>query len=741
MFSIGLLAAVTTSLVASGSVYAQNSSSELPNSFPHDYPGKPAGDFSPEWQDYFLVKDPLPNVTFPLNRNFAGNIGVNRPNHPNDTLFFWAFETQNGSLTAESSEKPWAIWLNGGPGASSLLGLLEENGPLLITESGGFTSNEFSWEKIVDYIWVDQPVGTGFATADSTGYIVDEDQMGEDFLGFLSNLVKVFPSLATRPLLLTGESYAGTYIPYIMKAIFSTENPPVNLVKAAIGNGAIGSITETQQVTAVAIIETYPQLIGYDPEVYDYFVEQSHLCGFDLNLTYPQTGGHFPSINLNFTTGFPLDFNDTSSNSSISPIPLPNRLHQSSILAHSMLSKLASDEALLEPRSPGYTGKLSTRVLREREEKRAAWKTVLEEKKRSRDWQKERMMMTKTKRDLSGRANGTIDPWYACFVSQEVQDYALNFSLPWSNAAPEVVDPVTNAFSPFNPYNLPDARKPEPNIDPTTFLNDDVTRAAIHAPTSKNWSLITNYPFNNTLDFPPDIISPFGDPSVPPSAFFGELLANASAANVPVVIYNGNDDSVVHHFTNEIVIQNTTFGGIQGFTKRPQTPFTDADGNVLGLVHQERGLTYVIVEHSGHEVPEFNPKAALVLFNEFILGSNKTGTVQEDGSVVGGEDTSILVGDTGAIPGQISILFGSGDATSLYVAPEETRAAWDSFLSSVAAARTTGEESGSTTYITPTGTETTTSVSESFTPTPTTTESITGSVTTFAESSTTSSSA
>jgi hypothetical protein len=54
-------------------------------------------------------------------------------------------------------------------------------------------------------IWVDQPVGTGFSTADSSGYINSEDQMGEDFLGFLRNLVQVFPSLAKRPLYLTGE--------------------------------------------------------------------------------------------------------------------------------------------------------------------------------------------------------------------------------------------------------------------------------------------------------------------------------------------------------------------------------------------------------------------------------------------------------------------------------------------------------------------------------------------------------
>lgn len=112
----------------------------LPNTFPHSYPGIPSADYGPVWQDCkhhrhpshtlstyistmhldFEVTDTLPNVTHatsnPLARSFAGNIPVNRDGHPNDTLFFWAFEKSEGSLTVDAgtSDDPWIIWLNGG---------------------------------------------------------------------------------------------------------------------------------------------------------------------------------------------------------------------------------------------------------------------------------------------------------------------------------------------------------------------------------------------------------------------------------------------------------------------------------------------------------------------------------------------------------------------------------------------------------------------------------------------------
>ena len=86
----------------------------------------------------------------------------------------------------------------------------------------------------------------------------------------------------------------------------------MRVTKVTIGNGAIGTIDESEEMTVLQVIATYPQLIGYDPAVYEYFQEQAHLCGWDLNLTYPQIGGHFPSIVINYTTGLLVPNNGTS---------------------------------------------------------------------------------------------------------------------------------------------------------------------------------------------------------------------------------------------------------------------------------------------------------------------------------------------------------------------------------------------------------------------------------------------
>ncbi|KAJ7263016.1 alpha/beta-hydrolase [Mycena rebaudengoi] len=596
---------------------------QAPSTFPHSYPGIPATPFGPDWQDYFKVTRALPNVTGTIPSSFAGNVGVGRANHPNATLFFWAFEKNKGSLTGAAADTdPWIIWLNGGPGSSSLIGLMTENGPIQITGNYSIVHNNFSWDRLADTFWVDQPVGTGYSTSDSTGYVPDEDQMGVDFVGFLANIVKIFPSLAKRPLHLTGESYAGTYIPYITKAIFSTPNPPVNLKKIAIGDGTMGSGATFNNLPTLTTIQTYPQLINFDPDVFNYFKTLEHLCGLDINLTYPQNG--------------PLPTPKDSSFGYKGRPPLRNapKLFKSLIAQGGHISKPPT---------------LPKRELALREERRQAWK-----------------------RDLSNRPNGTLDPWYGCFLFAEMTDYALNYSFPWSLGG-------------FDVYYLPDALNPEVPSDPTSFLNDDRTRTALHAPTSKNWVQSFDLPFGGTP------ARPNNDPSPEPMTFLTELATNASAKGVGMVFYSGNDDALVAHRGTEVVIQNMTFGGVQGFTRKPSTPFTDDAGNFAGIIHQERGVTYALFQNAGHLVPTYVPAAAFAFVRDFVLGSKDTGLVDSNsGTVVGGEDPKLALD---VMPGNTVIYYGNGRSattTLSTVVPSATLAAWNKFIETATATQPAG---------------------------------------------------
>lgn len=84
-----------------------------------------------------------------------------------------------------------------------MYGLFSEHGPLRYglnspdadstdtsSYSLGITENPWSWHKLSDIFYIDQPVGTGYSTSDSRGYIVDEDQMGVDFVSLESSFRK-----------------------------------------------------------------------------------------------------------------------------------------------------------------------------------------------------------------------------------------------------------------------------------------------------------------------------------------------------------------------------------------------------------------------------------------------------------------------------------------------------------------------------------------------------------------------
>jgi len=141
---------------------------------------------------------------------------------------------------------------------------------------------------------------------------------------------------------------------------------------------------------------------------------------------------------------------------------------------------------------------------------------------------------------------------------------------------------------------------------------------------------------------------------------------------------SGNADSLLPHFGTEVVIQNMTFGGIQGFTQRPSTPWYDSQGNLAGKVHQERGITYVLFRKAGHLIPEADPVASLTFVTEFIIGNSTLGLVTPSGATVGGINATLAQGIMPAY--QDPIYFGSATTQGSTIYPSATIAAWEAYV-------------------------------------------------------------
>ena len=148
-------------------------------------------------------------------------------------LFYWWFPSQSSPST-----DPLVLWLNGGPGASSMCGLLYENGPFLYDEeTEKVVINEHSWNQKTNLLFLDQPIGVGYSHAKRDEWPSTQVESSETVLEFFKKFMEIYPEFKDRDIYITGESYAGHYLPFIAKRLKESKNPTFNLRGVAIGNG------------------------------------------------------------------------------------------------------------------------------------------------------------------------------------------------------------------------------------------------------------------------------------------------------------------------------------------------------------------------------------------------------------------------------------------------------------------------------------------------------------------------
>ena len=144
-------------------------------------------------------------------------------------LFFWWFESRNDPVKDDV-----IMWLNGGPGCSSMTGLLMELGPCRINNHGnGTVNNPHSWTNNASIFFLDQPVGVGFSYGDKT--VGTTRDASHDVYAFMKIWEEAFPKYKGNSFHIAGESYGGHYVPVFAKEI--AQKGGFNLKSVMIGNG------------------------------------------------------------------------------------------------------------------------------------------------------------------------------------------------------------------------------------------------------------------------------------------------------------------------------------------------------------------------------------------------------------------------------------------------------------------------------------------------------------------------
>jgi serine carboxypeptidase-like clade 1 len=152
--------------------------------------------------------------------------------------------------TGKPSSDPVVLWLNGGPGCSSLDGFFYEHGPYKFgpgLENITLVPNPYAWTQYASILYLESPVGVGYTYSNNDlDYFCNDASTAADNLAFLVAWFKKAPKYASLPFFVFGESYAGVYVPTLAAAIVKSNqqgsNPKINLV----GTGSGNPVTNTQ---------------------------------------------------------------------------------------------------------------------------------------------------------------------------------------------------------------------------------------------------------------------------------------------------------------------------------------------------------------------------------------------------------------------------------------------------------------------------------------------------------------
>jgi len=192
----------------------------------------------PSLLHHAFTSRPTPRITYSplIHRRYL------TVNEAQDTKYFYWFAECDG---CDSATAPVALWTNGGPGCSGLIGFMTEQGPFRPTADGALAANPYAWNKVANYLFIEQPVGVGFSysTTSAAYNNVGDDQAAALNFQLMVKFLERFPQYHSNEFYISAESYGGHYMPTLAKHIVVHDplRAKINFAGLAVGNPCVRS--------------------------------------------------------------------------------------------------------------------------------------------------------------------------------------------------------------------------------------------------------------------------------------------------------------------------------------------------------------------------------------------------------------------------------------------------------------------------------------------------------------------
>lgn len=158
--------------------------------------------------------------------------------------------------------------------------------------------NDWSWNKLTNIVWIDQPIGSGFSQGTVTA--TDEIDVARQFMGFWKNFVDTF-SMQGYKVYVTGSSYSGMYSPYIASAMLDANDKTYfNVTGMQVWDGTFGNFALAEDIPTAAFVDKWKDVFALNDTFTDSMHNLSKKCGYtdylSKYLVYPPVGSQPVSL-------------------------------------------------------------------------------------------------------------------------------------------------------------------------------------------------------------------------------------------------------------------------------------------------------------------------------------------------------------------------------------------------------------------------------------------------------------